>query len=822
MTPDVTIAIPTHNGLSLLKQSVPTHLQTQYPKENLHFTIVDNASSDGTDRWLATKHPKINHLLLDRNTGFAMACNRGARTAESPYVAFLNNDLKVDPGWLTPLVHAMEEDPQRIAVGSKVLSWDGTRIDFAGGDLNFEARAFQRDFQLLHKPDQYEAENSIFLNGGAMLVRRKEFLDIGGFDEDFFAYYEDVDFGWRAWVLGYTLRWIPESVVYHHHGATSARLSRGQKRFLLERNALLSMFKNYDDENLGRTLSAALLLAGIRTLSGSDIQRNRFRLAPPSLPQGSINLEPEAAAHLAAITDAVSLLPRMQSKRELIQGKRRRTDSEVLSQFGKPDEPIHPGRDYARIQQNLLRGFGPARAVPQNENHVLLISPDILPLAGLPTTGAGLRVWGLGQGLRAKGLSVRFSMPKAALRVYPNVPSEIADLAWDEENLASLVQKSGATVVVACGWPLLERLSECPRPIALDFHGPHLLERTIQGHLDIETNMRTKLACIARADFFTCAGDRQLSYFIPWLMMAGVTYRDQMIRQIPVCVSPDLPQRLWRPDHEPVFVYGGVFLPWQDPSLALTVLVEELEKAGKGRLELYGGKHPFIPLDTRRFEALTKKLASSRRVVSHGMVSHEKLLSAYSRAAVAMDVMLRNPERELAFTTRTVEYLSCGLPVLYNDYADLAHLIREYHAGWVLDPEDADAIRAAVRTVLLFPGEIEERSKNAVRLVKEQLAWDRTIEPLAEFCRSPFFRSHASSASAASSGAEVAALQRAIYDKDVAIRNLEAMLARKDLPARIRYYSGRLAFHFQRRGLSGVASSVSQKVGATFGGKTPR
>jgi GT2 family glycosyltransferase/glycosyltransferase involved in cell wall biosynthesis len=737
--------------------------------------------------------------------------------AETPFVAFLNNDMKVDPGWLLPLLEALENDDTTMAAGSKVLSWDGTKVDFGGADLNFEGRAFQRDFQAYHDPHSYKKEESIFLNGGAMLVRRDAFLKIGGFDEDFFAYYEDVDFGWRAWILGYKLVWVPESVTYHRHGATSARLTAGQKRFLLERNALLSMFKNYDNTNLSRALTSALLLAAKRTLAGSNIARNSFRLSPPSPPQDTIHLHPEAASHIAAITDGIRLLPAMQKKRSLIQSNRKRSDKEVLARFGKPTEPIHPGRAYARTQQRVLEGTGLTTLLSKDKGHVLLISPDILPLAGLPTTGAGLRAWGLGQGLRSHGLSVSFSMPKAALGSYPDVPLDITELAWDERNLAELVTNSGATVVVACGWPLLEQLAECPRPVVLDFHGPHLIERTIQEHLDIETNIRTKLCCINRADFFTCAGDRQRSYFIPWLLMAGIPYGEEMIAQVPVCLDPTLPTKVPPSDDEPVFVYGGVFLPWQDPRLALTILVEELERAGKGRLELFGGRHPFIPLDTRRFETLVKRLDSSVRVVSHGMVDHDELLRAYTRATVAMDVMVRNQERELAFTTRTVEYLWCGLPVIYNDYADLAPLIRDYDAGWTVNPESADEIRAAVRAVLAHPEEVRKKSLNATRLVSEHLTWEKAVEPLVEFCTAPSFRPHSTTSVSSSSAAEISALQRAVYDKDVHIRNLEAMLARKGMFSHTKYLGRRVLYHFRHGGFGAVLSRSVQALRGRFG-----
>ena len=810
MYPSVTVVIPSHDGLALLKETLPPLLQTRYEQSKFSVVVADNGSRDGTIASVPPRFSGVTVIDLGNNAGFARACNEGARSVNSTYVAFLNNDMRVDPDWLVPLVEALEETPERIAAGSKVLSWDGATVDFAGGDVNFEGRAFQRELGMLHEKSRSQPDDTLFVNGGAMLVRREEFLRIGGFDEDFFAYYEDVDFGWRSWVLGHTVRWVPGSVAYHRHGATAARLSRAQKRFLLERNALLSMYKNYEDANLPKALTSALLMAGMRTVAGAQISRDAFLVWPPAAPQDSVPLAPESGAHLAAVREAIRLFPTVTGRREFVQARRRRTDREVVERFGKPSEPIHPGRSYAQVQHTVLAGTGMARLFEGRVRRVLVISPDVLPLEGLPTTGAGLRAWGIGQGLRSRGFEVVFSMPRAALAAYPGVPADIAEMAWDERNMPAVVHASGAAVVVACGWPLLEQLGECPRPVALDFHGPHLLERTIQSHLDIDTNIRSKLACIARADFYTCAGDRQRSYFIPWLLMAGVPYRDDIITQVPVSLSSDLPPRSAEALEGPVFVYGGVFLPWQDPSLALTVLVEELEEAGRGRLELYGGKHPFIPLDTRRFEALVQRLETSARVSVHGMVDHNRLIQAYGAASVALDVMSRNPERELAFTTRTVEYLWCGLPVIYNNYADLAHLIRDFDAGWTVDPKNAEEIRRAVRAAIREPDLIMRKASNARRLVTERLTWSTAIEPLVAFCAEPSFRPRATTLAGSSATIEIAALRRAVYDKDVHIRNLEAMLARQSPFSRALYYWGR-AKHYYRRG--GPRSIVSQGIG---------
>ena len=377
---------------------------------------------------------------------------------------------------------------------------------------------------------------------------------------------------------------------------------------------------------------------------------------------------------------------------------------------------------------------------------VLIISGDVLPLSGFPTTGAGLRAWGLGKGLESRGHEVLFSMPALYLDKGPSVPKAIAEFAWHIGGVGRVIRKACPDIVVFCHWPAVQVPQKLEIPTVLDFHGPHLLEREIQGYSTRAANIQEKLTAIRKADFFTCAGEWQRLYFLSWLITAGIQVTDDVIASIPISFSPDLPEHEWS-GGEPVFVYGGVFLPWQDPTAGLRVLIRTMEAKERGILKFFGGRHPgYADLigNLEHFEALERELERSSRVHRMGLVSHDELIETYRRAHVALDVMARNPERELAFTTRTVEYLWCGLPVIYHDYAELSGLIREYQAGWVVNPADEAQIRAAVEEALDCPEEVRRRGENAQRLVRERLTWDRTIEPLDTFCRNPWQREPAS------------------------------------------------------------------------------
>jgi len=375
-----------------------------------------------------------------------------------------------------------------------------------------------------------------------------------------------------------------------------------------------------------------------------------------------------------------------------------------------------------------------------SSKRVLVIAADVLPLPGFPTTGAGLRSWALGKGLESRGHDVILSMPRLYLNQGREAPKNIAAYAWTPESIDSVIVRVKPHVVVFCHWPAMCIRQKLDIPTVLDFHGPHMLERAFQGYGCLETNVREKITAIAKADFFTCAGEKQKDYFLGWLLMSGIDLTQDVIVSIPVSMPPELPAHEYG-NKEPVFVYGGVFLPWQDPSVGLRLTIETMERMGRGTLKFFVGKHPGYPVGkTEAFERLVDQLARSPRVEMQGMIPHDDLIQVYRRADVALDLMGYNYERELAFTTRTVEYLWCGLPVIYHDYAELSGLIREYQAGWVVNPGNEAQVRGAIEEALNCPEEVRRRSENAQRLVRERLAWDKTIEPLDAFCRNPWQR----------------------------------------------------------------------------------
>ncbi len=369
---------------------------------------------------------------------------------------------------------------------------------------------------------------------------------------------------------------------------------------------------------------------------------------------------------------------------------------------------------------------------------ILIITTEPLPYPGMVTTGAGLRAWSLAQGLRTQGFDVITAMPTSVLPESAAQNPEIRSNCFERRNLTAFIQEKNPDVLVVQHWGLMREIEMVECPLVIDLAGPHLLERAYWGSESFESDLYEKLAALRRADFVICSGEFQRHYFLSFLALAGFSLEPQLLPVIPLSLSPEIPPyRQGEPDS---FVYGGIFLPWQNPRDALTWLLEVFDEQQRGSLTFYGGMHPEGDVSGGTFQVLLERLEQHPRVKLKELIPYDLLLDEYQHASVALDLMARNLERELAFTTRTMVYLWCGLPVIYNNYSELSGYISRYEAGWVVSPEDEAGFKSIVAEILARPEEVRRRGQNAQRLVRDHFTWDKTIGPLSSFCREPRFR----------------------------------------------------------------------------------
>lgn len=283
--PAVSVVVLNYNTCEHLEACFKSLRELIYPEDRLELIMVDNASTDRSAAYIRANFAEVKQVINEQNYGFSKGNNIGAEKAAGELVAFLNPDMRVDRRWLIEAVKPFLAEAEVAAVGSKILSWDGKSIDFAGGAANFYGYGYQAGLGQTAAVGLQQAP-ILFACGGAMVARRQVFLDAGGFDEDFFAYYEDVDLGWRLWVMGYKVILAPVSVTYHQHHGAWKKVNRHRRKVLYERNAFFVMLKNYDEANLNRILPAAFMLLLKRIYVAAGVDDRLFRVgAPPEEPE---------------------------------------------------------------------------------------------------------------------------------------------------------------------------------------------------------------------------------------------------------------------------------------------------------------------------------------------------------------------------------------------------------------------------------------------------------------------------------------------------------------------------------------------------------
>jgi hypothetical protein len=300
--PLLTVAVLSYDGRHLLETILPSLAHQSF--RDFEVVVVDNGSRDGTPTWLDEHWPQVQVVSLAENIGVTAALNVCARSGRGELVGLFNNDLELDEACLGELVRALREHPEAGWAGAKLRDFQQRdTIDGAGDVFTWAATGGRRGHGE-RDVGQYEQPRAIFgACGGAALYRRTALRRVGEFDEDFFAFYEDVDWNLRAQLAGLSCRYVPTAVVYHMGSATIGRGLSDFTRYHLWRNTLWIVAKDLPPSSLLRH-APQLVLGQLMNLAVA-VRDRKLRI------------------WLRVWRDALRGLPRMLHKRRDVQARKR-------------------------------------------------------------------------------------------------------------------------------------------------------------------------------------------------------------------------------------------------------------------------------------------------------------------------------------------------------------------------------------------------------------------------------------------------------------------------------------------------------------------
>ena len=328
-SPLISVVVLNWNGYQVLDNCLKSlYDQTYRP---LEIIVVDNASTDGSVDSLREKFQDVNLIINEKNLGFGAGNNIGIRASQSSYIMILNNDTRLDPKCVEELKRSIEKDKRYGACASKILlESEPDIIDGVGIVVCPDGLSFGRG--RLEKKDRYDEEEEIFFASDCACLYRREMLeDIGLYDEDFFAYADETDMGWRAQLAGWKCIYSPEAIVYHLHSTSSGGRYSSFKAFLVERNRIWVALKNFP--------ISLIILGQFYTLWRYVFQAYGALMGKGAAGQFTSDFSKAELVKilLKAYLSACKQVPLMLKKRKIIQKKKRITNREVyrlIKQYG--------------------------------------------------------------------------------------------------------------------------------------------------------------------------------------------------------------------------------------------------------------------------------------------------------------------------------------------------------------------------------------------------------------------------------------------------------------------------------------------------------
>ena len=664
--------------------------------------------------------PGVRVVPAGRTSGLAAARNAGAVAATGDFVAFLALGAAPAPGWLEAPLSLFADDGSLACVAATIAGAGRPGLSFDGHPSSGWA-ASTGDVDVLYP----RAE--------AMVVRSAAFRDVGGFDEGYERFGEEVDLGWRLWLLGHRVRACGACVV-DAVGVAPPPVDPARRRFLEERNALRTIYKHYEAPTLAAALPAAMALAARRADGTGD---------------------DHVAAAARAVSAFVDDLPALAATRRRLQEARRRTDQEIVRLFGDALRPPGPPAATEAVVEAFALGerFGARR-------RIAVVTADALTEA---MAGPAIRAWEISTALATEH-EVRLA---STTRCEITSPAFTAELAG-ERDLRQLLE--WCDVLVVQGWVLHGRphLRAGAKVMVVDLYDPLHLEQLelarSEGDAVRRGTVRNATAALndqlVRGDFFVCASTKQRDFWLGQMSALGrvnpLTYDDSetldsLIRVVPFGLRDEPPVHRRSvikgvvpgiAEDDEVILWGGGIYNWLDP-LTLVRAVDRLRsRRPKVRLYFLGLRHPNPEVPQMRMAVETRALAERLGLTgtsvffNEGWVAYEDRQNHLLEADVGVSTHLDHLETAYSFRTRILDYLWAALPVVATGGDAFAELIEREALGLTVPANDVEALEEALFR-MLDDREFAEVCRKNLAAVRGRFAWSEVLTPLVEFCRAP-------------------------------------------------------------------------------------
>jgi GT2 family glycosyltransferase/glycosyltransferase involved in cell wall biosynthesis len=754
----VSVVLVNFRGTSDTLEAIQHLRALDWPADRLEIVVVENGSGDDSAARLKAGAGDINLVISQVNLGFAGGCNFGVAASAGEYVAFLNNDARPDAAWVSAAIARFEAAPMVGAVASRVLDWEGNLVDYIGSAMTWYGMGY-KPFTAEPIPRNPEVPGDVlFGTGSAMFVRRSVYEALGGFDESFFMFFEDVDLGWRLNLAGWRYVYEPASLAFHKHHASMAAFGPYKETYLLERNAIFTLYKNLSDEALAQVLPAALALSVHRGITRGELDSTAFDIRKPGGDdEQQLAISKQTIAGVFAIDQFVEQLPQLKKSRDAIQATRTMPDSRIWSLFGLADAPVIHDEDFVRGYEKIVTAFDVTEPPPGRR--VLVITGDPI---GKKLAGPAIRAWNIAEALSRESAVTLVTLsgtepidaPFSIVHVRPG----------DDRAFAKLEQWADVIIFQGHAMAVFEALKSTRKIMVVDIYDPMHLEQLEQGReLPAEQwNRQVSDATdvlneqLQRGDFFLCASDRQRLFWLGQLAALGrinpFTYEGDpdlhgLISVVPFGLSSTPPQHkanvlkgtmLGIAKDDKVLLWSGGLYNWFDPATLIRAVADLSARRSNVRLFFQGTKHPHPGVPEMAIVAQSRELAASLGILDTSVffnpswVDYAERQNYLTEADAGVSTHHSHIETTFSFRTRILDYLWAGLPMVVTAGDHFAELIDRENLGIVVEAGNVEQLSAALEKALFDEKFIAQAKKNIAR-VRQEYFWERALAPLIEF-----------------------------------------------------------------------------------------